>query len=170
MAERPLTEKQQRFCDEYIVDFNATQAYIRAGYSVRNEGNAAAAASVLLRNHKIASELEARMLERQQRTEITQDMVVRELARIAFGDLRSAMSWTGRGISLKHSSELTDDEAAALAEISEGKDGVKVKRYDKIKALELLGKHLGMFREVPQETAATSLADAIQAAHKEDKP
>jgi phage terminase small subunit len=85
------------------------------------------------------------------RTEITADRVVKELARIAFVDTRQVFTWGPNGVTLRDSSELTDDEAAVVSEVSEttteSGGTIKVKRFDKLKALELLGKHLGMFVE-----------------------
>lgn len=83
-----LTEKQQRFADEYLIDLNATQAYIRAGYKAK--GNAAEVnANRLLRNAKVQSYIQERMKEREKRTEITQDMVLRRWWAIATADPNS---------------------------------------------------------------------------------
>ena len=147
MAKKGLTPKQKRFIDEYLVDLNATQAYFRAGYSAKSENVAAATAIKLLRNAKISEELAIRFQERKKRTEVTQDMVIRELQRIAFSDPRDAMKWGKNGAFLKDSRDLTDDEAAAIAEVTETQSGLKIKRYDKLRALELLAKHLGMLEQ-----------------------
>ena len=80
-----LTAKQQRFCDEYLIDLNATQAAIRAGYSKRT---AAASAARLLRNVKVQEYISEKQKEIEKRTEVTQDMVIKELAKIAFLDIR----------------------------------------------------------------------------------
>lgn len=144
----PITAKQKRFAEEYVIDLNGKQAAIRAGYS---EKTAEYQAARLLRNAKVQEYIAKLMQAREKRTEITQDMVVRELAKIAFGDLRGVMSWGANGVIVKESSELTDDEAAFISELNATSFGegvsIKLKTFNKEKALELLGKHLGMFRD-----------------------
>lgn len=145
-----LTRKQHMFVLEYIVDLNASAAYRRAGFRAR--GNSAEVnAARLLRNAQVAEAIDKAMAERAARTEITQDRVLRELARIAFFDPRRAFNDDG---SLKPISEMDDDTAAAIAsldvaEIGGGEGGVihKLRLADKLRALELIGKHLGMFRD-----------------------
>jgi len=145
---RELTGKRARFAEEYSVDLNATQAAIRAGYSERTANEQGAR---LLANVSIAAAIGEAQQARSDRTEITQDMVVRELARIAFADQRAVMTWGPDGVRLRDSSELTDAEAALVAEVAETrtKDGgsLRLKTNSKVSALELLGKHLGMFTD-----------------------
>lgn len=81
-----LTEKQKRFADEYLIDLNATAAYKRAGYSVKSDGAAAVEGHKLLRNPKIAEYIAERKNAREQRTEITQDMVLERWWAIATAD------------------------------------------------------------------------------------
>lgn len=148
MAARKLTPKQAEFVRQYLVDLNATQAAIRAGYSERTANRIG---PELLVKTCIRDAIAAAQSKREQRTEITQDKVVSELAKIAFGNISDVMEWGPRGVVLKSSSELTEDQAAGVAEVSENttKDGgsLKLKRHDKVKALELLGRHLGMFTD-----------------------
>ncbi|WP_417070810.1 terminase small subunit [Niveibacterium terrae] len=80
---KSLTPKQSRFVDEYLVDLNGKQAAIRSGYSART---AEVQASKLLRNPKVQRAISARMESREQRTEITQDMVLRRYWDIATAD------------------------------------------------------------------------------------
>lgn len=108
MSTTKLTEKQKRFCEEYLIDRNATQAYIRAGYSVKKKITAEQNSSKLLKNTKVQAYLTELSEHQSERTQITADIVLKELAKIA----------------------LTETEIT-------GKE--------KMKALELLGKHLGMF-------------------------
>ena len=143
-----LTAKQQRFVDEYLIDLNATQAAIRAGYS---EKTAQEQASRLLSNVMVRQAIEQRKKDREKRTEITQDKVLNEISKIAFGDARNVMSWGPDGLTLKDSEEISDTDAAFVAEVSETTTEhggtLKLKTNDKLKALELLGKHLGLFKE-----------------------
>ncbi len=156
-----LTAKQQRFVDEYLIDLNATQAAIRAGYSAKTADQQA---SRLLTNVKVREYLAQRQTDRAQRTEITQDMVLKELAKIGFSDIRKVVRWGEtqvrmvdgegdepedmvpyHGLALIDSAEVDDATAAAIAEVSQSRDGLKVKLHDKKGALVDIGRHLGMF-------------------------
>src|SRR5574337_534635 len=150
-----LTPKQQRFVAEYLVDLNATAAYIRAGYAAR--GNVAETnASRLLRNAQVAEAVQSAMKARENRTHITQDRVLQELARIAFFDIRRLYREDG---SMKAPHELDDEAAAVLAgvevleEFAGGGEGrvlightKKAKVWDKGGALTLAMRHLGMLK------------------------
>ena len=168
MANKGLTAKQQRFCDEYLIDLNATQAAIRAGYS---EKRASEQAYQLLQKTTVQKYIEKRKTARMERTEITQDMVLKELANIAFsnaadyaavvekdamteidGQMFPVLDQDGNPVKYKTvepvpTETLTEEQKRALAVIKKGRDGFEVKPYDKIRALELLGKHLGMWTE-----------------------
>ena len=152
-----LTPKQIRFVDEYLVDFNATQAAIRAGYSKKT---AAFIGAENLKKPKIAEEIARRQKDLQRRTEVTQDRVVKELARVAFADASDyvcveTLTYENEDgtvspiqvVSPKDTDTLSDDQRAAIASIKQGANGVEVKLCDKIKALELLGRHIGMFSD-----------------------
>lgn len=156
-----LTAKQQRFVDEYLIDLNATQAAIRVGYSKKTADQQA---SRLLTNVKVREYLAQRQADRANRTEITQDMVLKELAKIGFSDIRKIVRWGEtqvrmvdgeddgpedmvpyHGLALIDSAEVDDSTAAAIAEVSQSRDGLKVKLHDKKGALVDIGRHLGMF-------------------------
>lgn len=164
-----LTARQQRFADEYLVDLNGKQAAIRAGYSERT---AEAQASRLLSNVNLQHYIQKRKQERVERTEITQDMVLFELAAIAFsnaadyaavvekeatiesaeGDVIPLYDKDGNPVMYRTvepvlTADLTDRQKRALSVIKKGRDGFEVKPYDKIRALELIGKHIGMFTD-----------------------
>lgn len=162
-----LTPKQRMFVREYIVDLNATQAAIRAGYSERTANEQA---SRLLANVNVGAAVTAAMNARSRRTQITADRVLKELAKIGFADIRKAVSWDrsaateaeGEGSSAKTtvanvqlvaSADIDDDTAAAIAEISQNANGgLRLKLHDKRAALVDIGKHLGMFTERVQLT------------------
>lgn len=166
-----LTAKQQRFIDEYLVDFNATQAAIRAGYSAKT---ARAAAARTLSNVSIRTEIARRQRDLQVRTEVSQDRVVRELARVAFADAASHVQVRLREVpcpdgtrarvpvvEVKPTAELTDDQRAAIASIKQGANGIEVKLWDKLKALELLGRHIGMFNDKLEIKGAIDIASVL---------
>lgn len=164
-----MTAKQQRFCDEYLIDLNATQAAIRAGYS---EKRASEQAYQLLQKTTIQDYIRKRKLDRIERTEITQDMVLRELAVIAFSNAADYAAVVERDATIQTESgaiipligadgnpvkyrtvepvlteDLTESQKRALSVIKKGRGGFEVKPYDKVRALELIGKHIGMFTD-----------------------
>lgn len=139
-----LTDKQKKFIDEYLVDLNATQAAIRAGYK---EKAAYRTGAENLRKPQIQEEIQKRIQERQQRTEVTQNMVVKELAAIAFARATDYASVRGGAVCIKDTDSLSDEQISAIAGIKEGKFGVEIRLNDKEKALELLGRHLGMWND-----------------------
>lgn len=153
-----LTPKQRRFAEEYIVDLNASAAYRRAGYKAR--GNAAEAnASRLLRNAKVASVISELKRERSERTQITADRVLEELAKLGFSNMLDYIEIGANGDAYVDLSRMTRDQAAAVQEVTvedfmdgRGEDAREVRRTkfklaDKKSALELLGKHLKLFTE-----------------------
>lgn len=142
-----MTEKQKIFAEEYLIDLNATRAYRVAYPSVKREETAAVNGSRMLRNAKVAAYIQERMQERQKRTEITQDRVLQELAAIAFAKATDYAEIKNECVRIKDTAELDEQQVRALAGIEEGKFGIKVKLNDKEKALELLGRHLGMFKD-----------------------
>ena len=151
-----LSPKQQRFVDEYLVDLNGTQAAIRAGYS---EKTAKSIANENLTKPDIQSAISEAQQKRAKRTEITQDMVIREIAKLAFSQYSNYIRVNRDGHPVIDLSDCTPDELDALTETSTEtaveKDGedfvtvrkVKIKVADKGKYLEMLGKHLGMFKD-----------------------
>lgn len=142
-----MTEKQKRFCDEYLIDLNATRAYKAAYPRVKKDTVAATNGGRMLRNAEVAEYISCRQQERQERTEITQDRVVRELAAVAFADVTEVASVRYGVVRLRSTDELTEEQRRAIAGIKETQAGVEIKFNDKLKALELLGRHLGMFKD-----------------------
>lgn len=141
-----LTAKQKQFIEEYLIDLNATQAAIRAGYS---PDSARQSGSDNMNNPYISSRIDRAMAERSKRTGINQDRVLRELARIAF--VNAADMIDTKDATLK--ADASEDDTAAIQSVkvkqmSGDTEMVEreIKLADKIKALELLGKHLGMYQ------------------------
>ena len=145
MAQRKLNPKQQRFVEEYLIDLNATQAAIRAGYSPKT---ATAIASENLAKPNISAAIACAMAERSKRTGITQDRVLEELAKVAFIKLTDIVDDTG-----KSKADATDEDRACIESIKYKRTDTdtgyseerEVKASPKLKALELIGRHLGMF-------------------------
>lgn len=142
-----LTKKQQLFVDEYLIDLNATQAAIRAGYSVESARDIGCEN---LTKPNIQQAIAKEMAERSKRTGVNQDRVVLELAKIAFVKMTDIVDDEGR---IK--SDATDDDLACIESVkfkeSYSDTGSmterEVKIASKMKALELLGKHLGMWND-----------------------
>ena len=150
MATSPkLTDKQEQFCREYPIDLNATQAAIRAGYS---EKTANREGSRLLSNVDIQNFLTELKKERSERTDITAEMVLKELAKIGFSNIQD---YIGAGNETQDLSQIDKSKAAAISGIKvtsvsgEGyeKTTVEFKLHDKIAALEKIAKHIGFFEK-----------------------
>lgn len=139
--------KQDLFLKEYLKDLNATQAYIRAGYKVKDEKSAAVLANRLLKNVKVQEKIRVAMAEREKRTEITQDRVLREIANLAFTDRTGIVNLKKNRVIIQDFEDLTSEQRACVAGVKETKHGIEVTFYNKEKALEMLGRHLGMFKD-----------------------
>lgn len=141
-----LTPKQTAFVQEYLIDLNATQAAIRAGYSVRTANRMG---SENLSKPDIAVAVQQAMAERSERTGVVADRVLLELARVAFSDMGKVAKWGPGGVQVLDSEEIPGDVRLAVAEVAstDTKYGrtMRVKLHDKLRALELLGKHLDLF-------------------------
>ena len=146
-----LTAKQQRFCDEYLIDLNATQAAIRAGYKASKKSTFEVLGYQLLQKPSVREEIERKMAERSKRTGISQDRVIQELARIAFLNPQKLINPDDASVR----PDATEDDLACIQSVKvktmNGDKGYSEEREirlnDKMKALELLGKHLGMFKD-----------------------
>lgn len=189
--ETELTAKQRAFVQEYLIDLNATQAAIRAGYS---EDTARAIGCENLTKPNIQASIEAAMKARSDRTQITADRVLTELAKLGFSDIRKAVKWqtsliteednpdggdiavikqvVTNNVQLIASEDIDDETAAAISEISQNATGgLKIKLHDKRAALVDIGKHLGMFTDKVQlsgELAVTSVTRKIVRAGSAD--
>lgn len=144
---KKLTDKQKKFVEEYLIDLNATQACIRAGYSVKTAKEIGAQNLTKL---NIQEAISRAMAERSKRTGINQDRIVQELARIAFVKITDVVDSDG-----EINTNASDDDLACIESYKvEDSDSVngssskrEVKLASKIKALELLGKHVGMWND-----------------------
>ena len=165
-----LTEKMKRFAEEYIVDLNATQAAIRAGYS---ENTASETGYENLRKPQIAEFIQKLKDERSKRTEISADRVLQEYARLGFSDISHYLKVTTRerivdykqindeedgpmllpvtqvtqGVDLYDTDEIDPEKMLAVAEIKQTRDGIALKLHDKKGALDSIARHLGMFND-----------------------
>lgn len=145
-----LSDKQELFCREYLLDLNATQACIRAGYSKKT---ACEQGSQHLSKLNIQARIQQLMKNRSDRTEITSDKVLNELAKIAFSNIQDFTDNTNGVVNING---LEPNVTAAVSSIEVMSSSVgeessikisKLKLHDKLRALEQIGKHLGMFEK-----------------------
>jgi phage terminase small subunit len=143
-----LTKKQKAFVDEYLIDLNATQAAIRAGYSVIS---ARQIADENMSKPDIQNAIAKSMAERSKRTGISQDLIVQELSKIARVKITDIVN-----DECEIKPDVSDDDLACIESIKikqfptkSGEMGIEreIKLSSKLKALELLGKHLGMWND-----------------------
>lgn len=147
MAE--LTDKQKRFCEEYLIDLNATQAAIRAGYS---ESTAKSMGCENLTKPDIQVYIQELQRERSERTKITADMVLQELAKCGFSNIQD---YINGDLSIRDISSIDRNKADAIASIKKtvtefeggSKTSVEFKLHDKLKSLDMLGRHIGFFEK-----------------------
>lgn len=155
------------FADEYLIDLNATQAYKRAGYKV-SERVAAVNASKLLARPEVVAYIAKRQQELQKKTAITQEAVLEELRRIAFANtadfVQVVQGEHGCEVALRATNELPKEALSALASIKEGRCGIEVKLHDKVRALELLGRHLGLLVDKVEHSGKVSVTQEKLAA------
>jgi Phage terminase, small subunit len=150
-----MTNKQKRFCEEYLVDLNATQAAIRAGYSPES---ASSIGSENMQKPDIRARIDKAIAVQSKRTGINADRVVRELARVALANAADIID--AGTATLKD--DVSQDDTAAIASVRvktiPTADGLGVEReiklHDKLKALEQLGRHLGMFTDKVEHSGA----------------
>lgn len=165
MSTNKLTDKQRMFVKEYLIDLNATQAAIRAGYSQKTANEQGAR---MLANVSIQEEIQKEMNKRANRIEITADKVLQEIAKLAFVNVKDLYDEKGN---LKDITDLDDNITSAISSIKvQQKAGdmkislnsneapiqhideqvKEIKLWDKKASLELLGKHLKLFTDVSE--------------------
>jgi phage terminase small subunit len=146
--------RRQAFVREYLVDMNASAAYVRAGYRARSARVACASAARLLACASIRAAIDQALAERAARTQVKADRALLELARVAFSDMGEFAEWGPDGVTLNASKVLHPDARPVVAEVSHkrGKYGpaVHIKLHAKVPALVQLGKHLGLFPDKVQ--------------------
>lgn len=139
-----LTKKQELFVNEYLIDLNATQAAIRAGYSVKTANEQG---SQNLAKLSIQEAIAKAMAERSKRTGVNQDRVVMELAKLAFVNMSDVVDL--ENVTINQTAAKEDLACIQSVKVKPGEFGEEreIKLYDKKSSLELLGKHLGMWND-----------------------
>lgn len=168
-----LTEKQKRFVDEYLIDLNATQAAIRAGYSEKTANEIGAEN---LGKPSIREAVDAALQVRAKKTQIDAEWVLRRLAEEAEADVADLYTESGSLKPVHEWPKIWRQGLVAGIEIEQvkGPDGsvagevAKVKLSDRVKRLEMIGKHVRVnaFQEVVQHKGLEGLADRLARAKK----
>lgn len=167
-----MTEAQKRFCEEYLIDLNASRAYKTAYPNCKKDSTARTNGYRLLTNADIQNYISERQLKLAEQTSITQEKVLKEIAKIAFSDIRGLFNEDGV---LKKITELDNEIAGSISSVEtvEQFDTVmgikvktgetkKIKTYDKGRALEMLARHLGMFNDKVELNANLKYEDYIK--------
>jgi phage terminase small subunit len=144
-----LNDKQKRFCEEYVVDLNAKQAAIRSGYSTNTAENQA---SRLLTNVKVQEFVKELQQALSEKTGITAERILQELADIGFHNIKDFINGGNSVLELKR---LDKRKTSAISSVKttvrgsqEGTETVtEIRMHNKITALELMGKHIGLFEK-----------------------
>lgn len=148
-----LTPKRRRFVDEYVVDFNGTQAAIRAGYSKKTADRQA---EQLLRILEVKQAVEAKAAKIAERNKVKADDVLQELRRLGFSDITNILTWKNNTITLRNASKLKPEVTACISEISQTETAngrnIKIKLHSKTAALEMLGRYLALFTDKHEVT------------------
>lgn len=160
-----LTAKQEQFCREYLIDLNATQAALRAGYS---EKTSYSIGQENLKKPEIQDFIQKLMDDRSKRTEITADMVLKEYAKLGFSSITDylkveetevVIDFVGEGknkkpvtqkvqqVKIFETDYVDPEKMQAVAEIKQTRDGIALKLHDKKGALDSIARHLGMFND-----------------------
>ena len=138
-----LTPKQNKFCYEYILDCNATQAAIRAGYSPKR---ASEIGYQLLQKTTVVDQIQELVSQMQNDNIATATEVLESATRILRGNIGELATWSTKNVKFKPSAELTDEQKFLISEIAESENGLKLKLNDKTSVLKLLAKYYGMNR------------------------
>ena len=142
-----LTPKQKLFCKYYLISLNATDAAKKAGYSKKTANRIG---TENLSKPVVREYLESQMKKREEKLEITADKVIAEIAKLAFANTTDILEITDHGVVIKDLTKLDTSCISSAEEVFDKEGmrlGVKIKLHDKTKNLELLGRHLGLFKD-----------------------
>lgn len=153
-----LTDKRRRFVEEYVVDFNATQAAIRAGYSAKT---AQPISGELLSIPIIQKAVKAELDRLGEETGVTAERAIEETGRLAFAQMTSYLDFGPDGVLLKDIKDMTEEEIAAISEVSETvtKEGgsLRFKLHSKTTALDQLHRIFGSYKDSLEHKGAVAI-------------
>lgn len=165
--DRQLRDREERFCRQIVLGKTNGDSYLNAGYKAKNKVTASNLASRLLKNERIIKRIATLRIEAAEKYKLTPNNIMFQTGAILNADIRNYTTWGPEGVTLKPSSELTDEQAAAIEEVSETvtKDGgtVRFKLHNKAKSQELGAKILSMIndkQEAPSEITLKVVYDS----------
>jgi len=147
-------KRHEEFCQQYVIDFNGARAGHDAGFG-KNKKNARVWACKLLAKAFIQERIAELLKNRSERTKITQDMVIQELAAIGFSDFTDFAKYTKKsGLVIEETDEVNRKRPGASRAIlsmkevnNQGGRSMSIRLHGKCEPLKLLGKHVGMFAD-----------------------
>ncbi len=159
-----LTDKQRAFAEEYMLDLNMTKAAERAGYK---KGSARCIGQKTFANPLVQAEIQKNMAARSGRTNVSADLVLREIGAIAFTTISDVLEWDEDGkILLKPSQDLSDGALSAIKRVTKNKGEIRVELHSKEAALNLLMRHLGLLNDKVEVTVSEGHAEQLKSAWK----
>jgi len=158
-----LTDKQKRFCEEYVIDFNGLQAAIRAGYA---KNSAAGQASELLTKPNISSYVKQLQSKLGEACSVSAQDIIEELKKIAFSDINNLLS---AGNTIKDITTLENRISAAVSSIKvtekpDGTQNVELKLHDKLSGIDKLARHIGLYEKDNKQLATEKRSAFIKLA------
>lgn len=154
-----MTDQRKKFVDEYVKTRDPANSAIKAGYSARTAPQIAAS---LLKNDDVRESIDLRLTKISDKVDVSVEKILKELAAIAFTDRTELVSIDGGEVTIKNTNNLTDDAKKVISGIKQGKHGIEINMFDKIKALELLGKHQKMFVDRTENFNTESYEDYVK--------
>jgi phage terminase small subunit len=144
----PKNARHEVFAQGVAEGKSGRAAYMAAFPKCKKDEAADASAAKLLAKPAVRASVDELIATAAEKAGVNIERVIAELARIGFADIRQVVSWGPDGVAVIDSAKISDDAAAAVAEVGKtATGGIKVKLYDKVGALEKLGRHLGMFKD-----------------------
>lgn len=153
LNEHGLSDQQEAYCLAIVAGMSQIDAYRHSHPAARKWQDQAVypKASVLSANDKVKVRIGNLLKKAAEKNDVTAERIIKEIALIAFGRKKDLMKWGPEGLKLIDSDTLTDDQAALVSEIKETVTSaggtLSLKTHDKVKALELLGRHVGLFSD-----------------------
>jgi phage terminase small subunit len=146
-----ISPQQELFCQKFILmNFNGTRAARAAGYG-KTDASSASSSSTLLNIPKVKDRIDELIAQQEENTSKLRNKLIKELTRLAFSDQRELAEWSGQRLRLINSKKISDDAAAAVSEVSQSINGVSIKVHSKERALDLLGRHLGLWDKMGEQ-------------------
>jgi phage terminase small subunit len=160
----PLNLKEEIFCREFIIDLNAAAAAARAGYSVKTAKQQA----WRLMDRPVVRDMVRKLIEeRRLRLQVDADNVIKEIAVVAFSNMRHYAAWSNRTITLTDSVNV---DGRAVKSVKQTAEGIGIQLHNKTTALEVLARHFGLVGDLAAGSELDSYKQVLQEIHKNRVP